>query len=173
MKATLKITSLLVVLFCITLSAQAQKFGYINSASIMEEMAEVKQADATLEALQKQLQKKGQGMVEALQKDYGEIQQKIERGELSPKQQEEEGKKLQDRQTEIQKFEQDMVAQLQEKRSKELQPILDKINQAIKDVAKENGYQFIFDEAVLLYKEESQDVTPMVKAKLGMTTASN
>ena len=39
-------------------AAQAQKFGYVNSQEILAGMAEVKQADANLEALQKQLQKK-------------------------------------------------------------------------------------------------------------------
>lgn len=167
MKRILKISSLLIVLFCVAGTIQAQKFGYVNSAALLAEMPEVKQFESNLEALQKQLQKKGQGMVEKLQQDYLAIQQKIERGELSPQQQQQEGKKLEERQQEIAKFEQDMVNQLQEKRNKELQPIVDKVNKAIADVAKENGYQFIFDQAVLLYYEESQDVSSLVKAKLG------
>lgn len=170
MKATLKITSLLVALFCMTLSVQAQKFGYVNSAEIMAELPDVKQADSQLEALQKQLQKKGQGMVEKIQTDYAALQQKVQRGELSPKQQEEEAGKLEAAQTEIQQFEQEMVDQIQKKRAELMQPILDKVNTAIQDVAKENGYQFIFDEAVLLYKEDSQNVTALVKGKLGITT---
>lgn len=149
-------------------AVQAQKFGYVNSQEILASMAEVKQADANLEALQKQLQKKGQGMVEQLQKDYQTVQQKIERGELSPKQQEEEGKKLEARQQEIAKFEQDMVNQIQKKRADELKPISDKINKAIADVAKENGFQFIFDQGILLYAESAQDVSSLVKAKLGI-----
>lgn len=149
-------------------AVQAQKFGYVNSQAILAAMPEVKQADATLEALQKQLQKKGQGMVEQLQKDYLDIQQKIERGELSPKQQEVEAKKLEERRAEIAKFEQDMVNQIQEKRAKELQPISDKINKAISDVAKENGFQFIFDQGILLYAESAQDVSSLVKSKLGI-----
>lgn len=149
-------------------AVQAQKFGYVNSQEILASMPDVKQADANLEALQKQLQKKGQGMVEQLQKDYAAIQQKIERGELSPKQQEEEGKKLETRQQEIAKFEQEMVSQIQEKRATELKPISDKINKAISDVAKEKGFQFIFDQGILLYAESAQDVSSLVKSKLGI-----
>ncbi len=170
MKTTLKITGFLIALFWITVSVQAQKFGYLNSNAILSEMPEVKQADAQLEALQKQLQKKGQGMVEKFQQDYAAVQQKVERGELSPKQQEEEAKKLETAQTDIQKFEQEMVTQLQDKRNELMKPILDKVNQAIQDVAKEGGFQFIFDEAVLLYKDTSMDVTAQVKTKLGITT---
>lgn len=170
MKRILKISLLVTVAMCSLVVAQAQKFGYVNSAAILAEMPEVKQADANLEALQKQLQKKGQGMVEQLQKDYVAVQQKVERGELSPKQQEEEAKKLKDRETEIGQFEQDMVKQIQDKRTELLQPIYDKVNQAIKDVAGENGFQFIFDisTGILLYADESQDVSAQVKAKLNM-----
>lgn len=168
MMSFLKFGSVLVLVLGLAINLSAQKFGYINSAAILSEMPEVKQADANLEALQKQLQKKGQGMVELLQKDYTEIQAKVERGELSPKQQEEEAAKLKKREEEIAKFEQEMVKQLQDKRAELLQPIYDKVNKAISDVAKENGFQFVFDQGVLLYSEQTLDVGPMVKAKLGI-----
>lgn len=172
MKTALKITGLLIICCLVGLSAQAQKFGYLNSASILADMADVKQADSQLEALQKQLQKRGQTMVEELQKAYADAQQKIERGELSPKQQEEEGKKLEAKQAEIQKLEQEMQQQVQTKRNELMTPILDKVNKAIQEVAKENGFQFVFDEGVLLYKEASQDVTALVRTKLGMPAAA-
>ncbi|MCR9102595.1 MAG: OmpH family outer membrane protein, partial [bacterium] len=143
-----------------------QKFGYVNSAAILAEMPEVKQADANLEALQKQLQKKGQSMLEQLQQDYGVLQQKVQSGDLSPKQQEEEAQKLQAREQEIAAFEQDMRKQVSDKREELLGPIYEKVNQAIKDVAEENGFQFIFDQNVLLYAEDSQNVNDLVKAKL-------
>ena len=146
MSKILKIGTLVLALVALVTAVQAQKFGYVNSAAILAEMPEVKQADANLEALQKQLQKKGQNMVQALQKDYTAAQEKIAKGLLSPKQQEDEGKKLEDRQKEIAKFEQDMVKQIQDKRNELLQPIYDKVNAAIADVAKENGFQFILEE---------------------------
>lgn len=164
----LKVGALLLVFSVLALSAQAQKFGFVNSADILSALPKVKQADANLEALQKQLQKKGQSMVEQLQQDYLAVQQKVERGELSPKQQEEEAAKLKERETEIGKFEQDMVKQLQDKRNELLEPIYKEVNDAIAAVAKENGFQFIFEKSVLLYFEESQDVSAMVKTKLGI-----
>lgn len=149
-------------------SVSAQKFGYINSAIILSEMPELKQAEAALEALQQQLQKKGQSMVEKLQTDYAAVQQKMERGELSPKDQETEAARLKTMEEEVGKFEQDMMKQLQTKRDELLQPIYSKVNQAINDVAKENGFQFIFDQGVLLFAEESQNIGPLVKTKLGI-----
>lgn len=168
MNKILKVGSLIAVMCFAVISVQAQKFGYVNSQAILADMPEVKQAEATLEALQKQLQKKLQDGMEKLQKDYSLIQQKVERGELSPKEQETEAKNLQDRQQKLAAEEQGMVEQIQNKRAEELNPILEKVNKAIADVAKEKGYQFIFEQGVLLYFEESQDVSADVKAKLSM-----
>lgn len=55
----------------------AQKFGYLNSQAILAELPEVKQSEAELEALQKQLQKKGQTMLETLQADYQVMQKRL------------------------------------------------------------------------------------------------
>ena len=66
-----------------------------------------------------------------------------------------------------------MENQIMEKRNTLLQPIFDKVNGAIKDVAKENGYNYIFDRnaqngSTILYADETQDVTALVKSKLGL-----
>ena len=164
----MKITALFICLVGFASVASAQKFGYINSGEILSLLPEVKQADSNLEALQKQLQKQGQGMVEKLQASYLDVQQKVERGELSPKEQETEAKKLEDEQKKIAEFEQSMMQKISTKREELLAPIYKKINDAIAEVAKENGFQLIFDRQVLLYSEESQDIGPMVKAKLGI-----
>ena len=166
MRNILKVTGLMLVLMLAFSTVQAQKFGYINSQEILQDLPELKQAEAELEALQKQLQKKGQGMVEQLQKDYLAIQEKAERGELAPIQQQEEAKKLETRQQEIQKFEQDMVNQIQTKRTALYEPIYKRVNDAIAEVAKEGGYTFIFEKQVLLYSEETDNVSEQVKAKL-------
>lgn len=168
MKNILKIGA--VVLAFLTMAAtttHAQKFGFVNSQEILGEMPEVKQAEANLEALQQQLQKRLQASIEQLQADYLEIQQKIERGELSPRQQEVEAQTLQERQQKLAGEEQDMVNQIQKKREELLEPIYARVNEAIAEVAKENEFTFIFDQAVLLYYEDSQDVSAQVRAKLG------
>lgn len=156
------------LLLVATATATAQKFGYVNSADILSELPAMKAAESNLEGLQKQLQKKGQGMITTFQEDYQTLQAQAQEGTMSPKQQQEATAKLQVREEEIGKFEQSMMADLQKKRAELLEPIYESINTAIADVAKENGFQFIFDQQVLLYGEESQDVSAMVKAKLGL-----
>ena len=62
-----------------------------------------------------------------------------------------------------------MTQLLQTKRDALLKPILDEFNTAVKAVATEGGYTYIFDQGILLYFDATMDVAPMVKKKLGIT----
>ena len=148
----------------------AQKIGYLNSNLLLSEMPAVQEANANLESLKTQLQKKGQQMLDELRKEYETIAQKEQRGEISPKELEVEAKRLKEKESSIAKYEQDMISQLQNKEKEELQPILDRVNQAIADVADENDFSYIFDSStgILLFADKSQDVSEMVKSKLGI-----
>jgi outer membrane protein len=168
MKTILQFSLVAFLLLAATASATAQKFGYVNSAEILSELPAMKAAESNLEGLQKQLQKKGQAMVQEFQTDYQALQAEAQAGTMSPKQQQEAAAKLQVREEEIGKFEQTMMSDLQAKRAELLEPIYEEINNAIKAVAEENDYMFIFDQQVLLYGQESQDVSDLVKAKLGL-----
>ncbi|MGB3131968.1 MAG: OmpH family outer membrane protein [Saprospiraceae bacterium] len=154
----------------LSLSIQAQKFGYLNSQVLLAELPEVKAADAEIQALQTQLEKKGQMMVQELENKYKELQRKEQSGEISPKALEDEAKKLKEQEAELGKFEQQMQKDVLEKRQTKLQPVIDKVNNAIKMVATENQFNYIFDSSagILLYAQESMDVTSLVKTKLGI-----
>ena len=150
--------------------ASAQKIGYVNRGAILSETPAVKQANANLEALQKQLQKKYEGMVTEWQGKYVELQRKEQQGDLSPKQLEEEGQTLRGEEAKIQQYQQEIQSQLAEKQESLLLPILENLNSKISEVAKENGYTFVIDDSagILLYKDEAYDVTEMVRQKLGL-----
>ena len=166
--------AILVLLACVAIagSVSAQKFGYLNSAAILAEMPKVKEAEANLEVLQKQLQNKGQTMLEDFQAKYLELERKNQQGEISPKDLEVEAQALKEEETKIAQYEQDMQRQLIDKRDELLAPIIEEVNNAIKLVAEEEGYSYIFDASpgtgILLYADESTDVLDKVKAKLGM-----
>ena len=168
MKLTIK--SLLVLCaFFITTSVSAQKFGYMNSQLILSEMPAVKMANSNLENFQKQLQKKGQAMYNSLKAKYTKLSEQEQSGQIAPVELEQQSALLKQEETKIYEFEQKMQQDVAEKRQTLLQPIYDKVNTATKTVAEENGYQYIFDISVggiLLYAEETLDVTAQVKAKL-------
>jgi outer membrane protein len=70
----------------------------------------------------------------------------------------------------ISEFQQSAQKDLQSQEEKLLRPIIDKAKKAIEDVAKENNFTYIFDSGVgvLLYQNDSDDIMPMVKKKLGL-----
>ena len=68
-------------------------------------------------------------------------------------------------------YEQEVMQKVAKKREDLLRPILDKVDAAVKAVGKENGYGMIFDTSLfnfILSADESEDVMPMVKKKLGI-----
>ncbi len=161
------------MLLLFTQVTMAQKFGYVDTGSILEAMPKVKEAESNLDALSKQLQAKGQKMMEDFQAKYQELQRKVEAGDITPKDQEAQGALLEEERNKIVQFDQDMQNQLNEKRQALLAPILEEVKTAIHTVAKDNGYTYVFDGSpgvgVLLYAEESTNLTAMVKTKLGIT----
>ena len=150
--------------------ANAQKFGIVNSQEIISMLPEVKEASANIETFGNQLQKKYQQMITSLQAKYQDLERKQAQGEISPKQLEEEAKVLKDEESKLAQYEQTSQQQIVEKQNTLMQPIMERINEAIKSVATENGYTYIFDGSVgfVLYADETTDVSTLVKGKLGL-----
>ncbi len=158
------------LLLTLAVGGFAQKFGYTNSAAILSKLPEVKQADTDLTTYQTQLTKKGQEMVKELQDEATELERKKEQGTISPRDYETQAAKLKEKEEAIGAYEQQVYADLSKRREDLYKPILERVNKAMQDVAKENGYLLVFDTStqVLLYADETLDVTKLVNAKLGI-----
>jgi len=166
MKTFSKLLIVAVAFVSFSMTATAQKFGYINSQELISQLPEVKEANANIETLKTQLQKKGQDMITALQTKYQKLE--ADRDNYSPKQLEVEAGKLKAEEQKIAEFEQTSQQRIMGKSEELLKPIQEKINVAIKQVAEENGYTYIFDASlgIVLYADPGTDVTALVKAKL-------
>jgi len=166
----IKATFLAAAFLLIGSNVQAQKFGYINSQELIASMPEVKEANAEIETLKTQLQKKGESMLSAYEAKAGALQQKQANGEISPVQLETEAASLREEEGKILEYERTSQEKIAKKGEDLFKPIQDRVNQAIKEIAAEQGYTYIFDTAlgIILYADESTDVTPLVKAKLGI-----
>ena len=158
------------LLLSITTLTSAQKFGFCNSALLMTQLPEVKAADSDLQAFQAQLTKVGQQRVKSLQEKAAELKSKQERGVISPKEAESQTALLQAEEQAIAGYEEEVYSKLTQKQQELYKPIFDKVNEAMKAVASENGFQFVFDSStqVVLYGHESHDVTALLKVKLGV-----
>ena len=161
----------LLALFLMSISSSyAQKFGYCNSTELLVNLPEVKQADSELQGFQSQLQKMGQDRVKQLQANSEALKRKEEQGAMSPKDLEIQTAALAKEEESIVAYEQEVYQKISEKRQLLYQPILEKVNKAMADVATENGFAFVFDtnSNILLYADETLDVSPLVKKKLNI-----
>ena len=79
-------------------------------------------------------------------------------------------RELESIQQRILEFQQNAQQALAAKEQELLSPILDKARKAIEDVAKEGSYTYIFDASTgnILYADESENILPLVKTKLGL-----
>jgi outer membrane protein len=150
-------------------SAQTPKFGHIDLQALIQVMPERASAETQFNAfqsdledifgeMQKDLQTKMMEF-EALGADASEIKRNAKVSEI------------QDMQQRIQNYQQTANAQLQQKQTELLKPVFDKAEAAIGEVAKEKGLLYVFDigSKVVLYKSnESVDVLPLVRTKLGI-----
>ena len=129
----MKKTFILSILFTFAaFFANAQKFGIVNSQEIISMLPEVKEASANIETFGNQLQKKYQQMITSLQAKYQDLERKQAQGEISPKQLEEEAKLLKDEESKLAQYEQSSQQQIVEKQNSLMQPIMERINEAIK-----------------------------------------
>jgi outer membrane protein len=171
MKNILKLIPVLVViaLMAFGTTANAQKIAYIVSEDIVPEMPAYKRAKSEVEAYGKQLQKILEGKQLEAQNFYQETMEKAQRGELTPKQQQEAEAKLQQLQADLQKEAADADKKLMDKEGELTKPLYEELDAALKKVAKENEYSYILDKKFLLYSEGGIDATSKVKTALGIS----
>lgn len=149
-------------------SVFAQKIGHINSEELMKAMPETDSAQTKLQAAYKELQNVSKSMEIELQTKVTEFQNN--QAQYSELIKSAKYKEITDLQTRIEEFQQQATEDMKEQQTKLLGPIMDKAKKAIQDVAKEHKYSYILDTSmgIVLYSEDSDNVLPLVKQKLGL-----
>lgn len=157
------------ILLSTTAFAQDLKFGHVNSQELLTQLPERSAAQQEIEAYAKKLEDQQKSMETELNNKYEEyLQQRDTYTDLIRATKE---KELQQIQQQITTFNQVAMQDLQQKEAELIKPIIDKVQKAIDEVGKENGFVYIFDLAnrtVLYHSTQSVDVAPLVLKKLGI-----
>ncbi|MCB0430291.1 MAG: OmpH family outer membrane protein [Flavobacteriales bacterium] len=147
---------------------KAQKIGHINSQELLSMMPEAKQAEDQLTKHAKELE----DQLNTMQTEY---QAKVDKFRQPDPFQTDAIRKtkeaeIMDLGKRIQEFEMSAQQSYNEMSAKVQQPLLEKVQKAIADVAKENGFTYILDTSAgnVLYFDGGIDVLPMVKKKLSI-----
>ena len=160
---------LISLLFTGMAGVNAQKFGHINNQELYTSMPESDSAQARIEALAGEYQLQLEEMNVEMNKKYDDyLTNRDKFTDLIRQTKEADINEMQQR---IQAFQQNADQDLQAKQQQWLRPIIEKANQAVKDVATENGFLYIFDISrgnPVYWSEQSVDILPMVRKKLGI-----
>lgn len=163
------ITTLTCLLISIVGFSQ-QIFGHVNSQDILAIMPEASTAQLALQEELVGLQEQGQIMMQEFEAQQKEFQ--INQESMNEAVRNDKLKSLENLQERIVLFEQSAEQSIQMKQAELFEPILTKIQNAIDEVAKEKGYAYVFDiiglQGGIVYKDDSFDVTELVKSKLNL-----
>lgn len=167
MKKILLSLILLFVPAAMVMAQAPQKIATVNMQEIFPNMPETKAMQTELQKLNKSYEDTLSGMNEELKKKYEDyLAKKATMPEALRLRMEQE---IQDLQKRMEDLRQVALQDLQKKQADLLEPVQNKILEAIKKVGTENGYAYVLESQNMLYTGSAAiDCTAQVKAKLGL-----
>ncbi len=180
MKKVVKVAVVAVGLFLTGSAVHAQqRFAHINSNELLQAMPEMKTADDQFQTFQKQKQSELQLMDTERQKKITAYQDKAKtRSEANKDQVDKElgtmANEIDDLAKRMQDVQQKAQQDLQQKQGELYQPVYLKAETAVKAVAKEKGFAYVFDvsQPGVVYFDGGEDIIAAVKAKLGISATT-
>ena len=148
------------------LATFAQKFGHVDTQSIIQSLPEFSRANGEIEAIGKQYENELKASQDELQRLADDYEKK--KSSMNATQQQEQEAKLQEMYNRISQQAQQNQQDFQKAQQEKLQPIFTKVRQAIETVGKSGGYVYVMEVGSVLYINEtlSKDLTSEVKAQL-------
>lgn len=150
-------------------SAQTVKIAHVNTTEVMNAMPDKAKAEKSLENYYNELQEQLKVMYNEYTSKLQDYQSNAETMSNLVKQSKE--KELVDLESRITAFQANAENEFEAKRAELLQPLLEKIQNAINSVGKDKGYTYILDVATgttVYIGSDAVDVTKDVKGKLGI-----
>lgn len=166
---TMKRITLAMAVLAMAVTLNAQKFGHITAETLLQDMPEYDSAqnkieelrntyDLELERIQVEINKK----IEDYNQNEATMSELIKQAKAS---------EIQEMNARLQNFAQTAQQDIQQQSMTMIQPVIEKARKAINDVAKEQGLLYVFDMSQgnpVYASEESMDLLPLVRAKLGL-----
>lgn len=170
MKNTIKAV-IVVLILTISVSANAQKtgkIGHIDFGKLIEMLPGQDTVKTSMETYAKQLNDEYTSMNSELEMKYNEYVKNKDTYSAIIRSTKE--KEINDLQARMQEFQGVAEKDLAEYETRLTTPFIDKAKAAINEVAKENGFAYVYNnvEGFLLYTDGGEDILPLVKKKLNI-----
>lgn len=167
------VTLILLISVAFAHQSKAQKFAYVDTDYILENMPEYRAAQQKLTDIVKDWQKEIESTKSEIEKLYRDYRaERVLLPEAIKKEREEEITKLEKQLSEFKNKKFGPGGEYEKKQSELLKPIQDKVFNAIQEVAKDNALDFILDKAgtiTMLYTNAKFDRSDEVLEYLGIT----
>lgn len=164
---------LLALLLLGGLSLQAQRFAYVNTDYILEQMEEYSTAQSEIDRVAETWRTEAEGIRKAIEAMYRDFQN--DRVLLTEEQENERIAAIEAKEQSLKDFQQAKFGyqgELFQKRQELIKPIQDRVYNAILELAEDRGYDFIFDKAnstTILFANPENDRSDDVLKRLGVT----
>jgi outer membrane protein len=155
-------------------SKKAHRIGYTNLELVLSYMPEAQQVEAELRTYERKVLEQlniKQAYLQTKIEEYTELKQQ---GKLSPVQEEERRKEIMRLDEELKRFQEESEQNYLKKKAELLQPIIEKLQKAITELAEAEGYDYILNNsnstgiATILHGPKSEDVTEKLLRRLGI-----
>ena len=161
------ITACALLLTAAPLHAQG-KLGHIDRQALMLALPERKTAETTMQDFAKKLDDKLKAMATEYQTKVTEVQSSF--ATMTQTQRDAAQREIGEMEERITKAQETAKEDLAKQEQELMAPMLDRTDKAIRDVAAENNFTYIFDTStgMVLYWEKGEDIMPLVKKKLNI-----
>ena len=150
-----------------------QKFAYIRSSVLLDQAPGRAEAEAQFDKETGAYGDQIKRMSDSLNAMVAEFEKS--QATLSAATRETRGKAIQSRQAEYERRTRELQQKAQTRQTELVQPILDRVKQAIEDVRLEGGYSFVFNAdqgSAIVAMDKNLDITDRVLARLRSSTAA-
>ena len=164
-----KILLVAALVFPVLASAQTVKIGLVDQNELVAKMPDTAAAQKQIEEVSKKYDDEYKKLQEEWKRLYDELNN-MKEDEL-PAIKERKTREFNEYQQKIQQFQDQAMQDLQQMNQSLMAPIVQKIRTAIESVGKEGGYSLIEDknpQTIIFFDAPVVDITPEVKAKLGI-----
>jgi|SRR6185312_5321822 len=166
MKQLLTVLLISAGIFGFSTTTNAQKIGYISADEIIQLMPEAATVQQQLDQYQQSLYQNAQDKQTALNEAVAKFIK--DSATMSPSLKEVKRGDLQKQNQELAGEQQKIQNDFEQKRQELSAPIQKKLQNAIEEVAKENGYTYVMPREALIVVPPANDLGPLVIKKLGL-----
>ena len=161
MKSLKTVLALTIFLFMLTIGTSAwaeTKWAYLDLSKVFDNYERTKEYDTTLEAQHSAYEKERNVKIDKLK----EAQNKLDL--LKPEEKDKAQKDLEQMRNELAEYDQQKRTDLNKQRDEKIREILLEIEKVVSDYAKKEKYDLILNDRVLIYGNQTMDVSePVLK----------